>query len=73
MEAIIKTTDKKIFQKIMHYLRSLGVSVYTKTETPSLGGKFKSEREFEEMAGLWKDRNTTLESLRSKAWPGRKW
>lgn len=33
MEAVIKTSDKKIFQKIVNYLTSLGVSVYAKEET----------------------------------------
>ena len=32
MEAIIRTSDKKIFQKILEYVKSMGVSIYEKTE-----------------------------------------
>ena len=33
MEAIIRTNDKKLFRKIIDYLKSLGVSVQEKQET----------------------------------------
>ena len=36
MEAVIKTSDKKIFQQIMDYLKSLGVSVQEKREEKSI-------------------------------------
>ncbi len=72
MEAVIKTNDIKTFQKILEYLKSLHISVYTKRDK-DISGKFKSKQEFESLAGLWKDRSITLEDLRSQAWPARKW
>ena len=72
MEAVIKTNDIKVFQKIIEYLKALNISVYTKAKKP-VSGKFKSKQEFESLAGLWKERTITLQDLRSQAWPARKW
>lgn len=39
--------------------------------TPELEGGASREEEFFSAAGIWKDREITVESLRAEAWPRR--
>ena len=76
MEATIKIEDKKTFQSLIDFLKSVKIDVISseepmqqeqvKSEIPK--SKFRSWADFEKHLGIWQGRNITKETLRKKAW-----
>lgn len=72
MELTIKIDDRKNFRILLNFLKSLNISSITQELSETKKSRFKSLKEFRSLAGLWEDRNITLEQIREKAWPARK-
>ena len=73
-QIVIQTNDKKKAQALMNFLKALDfIENVTASELSTAKSKSKtaSEQDFFSMAGLWADRDVTLESIRKKAWPTR--
>lgn len=73
MEQItIQVKNKKKAQALIDFLKSLDfiedinfANVASKNATPM------SEKDFFALAGIWSERDVTLDSIRSSAWPAR--
>ena len=76
MEATIKIDDRKNFQSLINFLKSVKIDVISseepmqqeqiKSEIPK--SKFTSWADFEKHLGIWQGRNITKETLRKRAW-----
>ncbi|MEK6616455.1 MAG: hypothetical protein AABZ32_10150 [Bacteroidota bacterium] len=64
MELTIKIDDGKNYQMLVDFLKSLKIS-FDRELSETKKSKFKSLKEFHSLAGLWKDRNISLESADS--------
>lgn len=74
MEQItIQVKSKQKAQVLMNFLKTLDYIENVSASHPSIfqpKGKV-NEKDFFDLAGLWSDRDITLESIREKAWPSR--
>jgi hypothetical protein len=73
-QIVIQINDKKKAQALMNFLKALDfIENITASDLSALKPKSKtaSEQDFFSMAGVWADRDVTLESIRKKAWPSR--
>ena len=68
MEAIIKTSDKKIFDAILKVLEGLNIEVTFKENSKDFLTNSKSGYDFFKSAGMWKNRKISAQSLRKQAW-----
>lgn len=73
-QIIIQTNDERKAQALMNFLKALDfIENVTASELSTIKPKSKpaNEQDFFSMAGLWADRDVTLDSIRKKAWPAR--
>ena len=64
--------DKSKTQALLNFLKTLDfVENISSAELPFVGRKTTKGEDFFALAGLWADREITLESLRQEAWPQR--
>ena len=72
-EITIRIKDKSKTRALLNFLQTLEfVSNISSTELPFVGETDASkDEEFLSLAGLWADRDVTIDSIRRQAWPQR--
>lgn len=65
----IRIKDKDKAQKLMDLLSVLDFIDFIESNDFEENKKSQSEDDFFAMAGIWADRDVTLETIRQKAWP----
>jgi len=71
MTIILNISNSELFDKILWFLnrfRDDGLEIITTTNREIEGNKFEKKNKFSEFAGIWKDRDISLESIRKQAW-----
>ena len=68
MEAVIKTSDKKIFDAILKVLQGLNIEVTFKENSKQSLTNNESGYDFFKSAGMWKNSKISARSLRIQAW-----
>ncbi len=65
MRVILEVENSKEGRALISFLKQLP---FVKIKEPQKLQKLKKEHKFEEIFGIWKNRDITKEKLREKAW-----
>ncbi len=69
MEATIKIDDKNIFQALVKFLKSFNIDVNEKIKKKDFTTTaIKSKSGLDDVFGMWKDSNITLDKIRQEQW-----
>lgn len=69
---LIPNRDKaQLFIELLHSLDFIADIQLISEETNGRHEKAEASADFFSIAGLWSDRDITVESIRKQAWPGR--